>query len=70
MGGMSNRETPYEDLPEYLTPAEVRAYLHLSRGTVYELLRSNQIGHVRFGRTIRIPKSALRTTDGATPVLR
>jgi excisionase family DNA binding protein len=55
-----NRTIPFEELPEYLTPLEVQTYLGLSRGTVYELLRRNEIQHVRFGRTIRIPKAALR----------
>jgi excisionase family DNA binding protein len=55
---MSERSIPYEDLPEYLTPAELRAYLRLSRNTVYELIRRNEIAHVRYGRGIRIPKAA------------
>lgn len=53
--------TPYDALPEYLTPDEFGAYLRLSRNTVYELLRQQQIPHQRFGRTIRIHKTALRT---------
>lgn len=57
---MYNRSVPFSDLPEFLTPVEFQAYLDLSRSTVYELLRRNQIAHVRFGRQIRIPKSALR----------
>ena len=57
---MSNRAIPYEELPEYLTPEEFRAYVSLGRNTVYELLRRNEIPHVRFGRTIRIPKAALQ----------
>ncbi|MGH9370239.1 MAG: helix-turn-helix domain-containing protein [Vicinamibacterales bacterium] len=32
----------------------------MSRATVYELLRRNEIRHVKFGRLIRIPKAALR----------
>jgi excisionase family DNA binding protein len=62
---MSDRTIPYDELPEYLTPAEVRVYLNLSRNTVYELLRRNEIGHVKFGRAIRIPKTALRPADRA-----
>jgi excisionase family DNA binding protein len=50
---------PYEQLPEYLSPEEFREYLRLSRNTVYELLRRQKIPHLRFGRTIRIPKAAL-----------
>jgi excisionase family DNA binding protein len=54
------RTIPYDQLPEYLTPEETRAYLRLSRGSIYELLRRNEIEHVRFGRLIRIPKTALK----------
>lgn len=54
---------PLDELPEYLTPLEVQMYLGLSRGTVYELLRRNEIRHVRFGRAIRIPKAALRPLE-------
>jgi excisionase family DNA binding protein len=54
------RTVPFEQLPEYLTPEEFRAYLGLGRNTVYDLLRRGEIAHVRFGRTIRIPKAALR----------
>ena len=57
---MITRTTPYDDLPEYLRPAEVMAHLGLSRGTVYDLIGRNKIEHVRFGRMIRVPKTALR----------
>ncbi|MGH9370103.1 MAG: helix-turn-helix domain-containing protein [Vicinamibacterales bacterium] len=55
-----NRTTPFEELPEYLTPAEAQTHLGLSRGTTYDLLRRGEIPSVRFGRSIRIPKAALR----------
>ena len=67
---MSNRTIPYDELPEYLTPGELRAYLSLSRNGVYELLRRNEIPHVRFGRLIRIPKTALRQREAASAELR
>ena len=54
------RSIPYELLPEFLSPEEFRQYLGLSRNGVYELLRRQEIPHVRFGRLIRIPKTALR----------
>jgi excisionase family DNA binding protein len=68
--GMSNRVTPYEELPEYLTPEELQTYLGLSRNTVYELLRRNEIPHVRFGRSIRLPKAALRQPAAAASAAR
>ena len=54
------RSTPVEQLPEFLSPEEFRMYLGLSRSTVYDLLRRDEIPHQRFGRCIRIPKAALR----------
>ena len=62
---MNTRSLPYNELPELLTPAEVQDYLSLSRTTVYELLRRNEIPHVRFGRLIRIPKTALKHQEVA-----
>jgi excisionase family DNA binding protein len=58
-GPAISRNTPIADLPEFLSPEELGAYLQLGRNTVYELLRQNQIQHRRFGRLIRIPKTAL-----------
>jgi excisionase family DNA binding protein len=60
------RHTHYDDLPEYLTAEECRTYLALSRGGMYDLLRRGEIPHRRFGRVIRIPKTAL--VDGLSPV--
>lgn len=53
------RFTRYEDLPEFLTPDECRAYLAISRNGIYDMLRRGDITHRRFGRIIRIPKTAL-----------
>ena len=64
---MTIRTTTFEELPELLTPEEVREWLGVSRGMVYELLRRGEIAHVRFGRLIRVPKSSLRRQ---TPELR
>jgi excisionase family DNA binding protein len=57
--GLPSRATPYEQLPEFLSPEEFGAYLVLSRNTTYELLRRGEVPHRRFGRAIRIPKTAL-----------
>jgi excisionase family DNA binding protein len=67
---MSNRTVPCDELPEYLTPEEARVYLALSRNTMYELLRRNEVRHVRFGRLIRIPKTSLRPADSTPYALR
>ena len=62
--GQVSRTTPVEALPELLTPEEFRTVAGLGRATTYELIRSGQIPSVRFGRLIRIPKSALLARDG------
>ena len=49
----------FAELPDWLPPAEARAFLKLSRTSMYELIRSKAIPSRKFGRLIRIPKSAL-----------
>lgn len=41
------------------TPKEAMAYLGVSRGTLYRLIRSKQIPAVRVGGQLRIPRSKL-----------
>jgi excisionase family DNA binding protein len=53
------RHTAYGDLPEWLTPEEVQSYLDVSRNTVYSLLKEGAIPSQRWGRLIRVPRSAL-----------
>lgn len=60
-----NRRTPFAELPEQLKPEEARAFLGLSRTKIYELVRTNAIAHTRYGRTIRIFRSALAPTSEA-----
>jgi excisionase family DNA binding protein len=60
-----NRRTPFNLLPEYLSPDEFRAYTGLARSTVYDLLRRQQIPHRKFGRCIRIHKSVLQPSATA-----
>lgn len=57
------RWTPFEALPEYLSPQEFAIYIGLSRATVYEMITRGDLPHVRLGRRfIRIPKAVLATT--------
>jgi excisionase family DNA binding protein len=51
--------TTYDDLPDFLTVEELAAWLRLGRNTAYEIVRRGDVPHVRFGRSIRIPKAAL-----------
>lgn len=50
--------TKYDDLPEFLSVEEFQTVTRVSRATAYDLARRLD-GVVRYGRTIRIPKSAL-----------
>ena len=63
-----DRWTSFEALPEFLSPDEVRVYLSLSRSTVYDLLRRGALPSVKFGRCIRIPKSAFQQPAAAAGV--
>jgi excisionase family DNA binding protein len=53
------RQTRFEDLPDFLSVEETRAYLALGRSTLYELIKSKALASVRFGRVIRVPRAAL-----------
>jgi excisionase family DNA binding protein len=54
-----DRTTPVESLPQFLTVEEFCDYIAIGRSCVYELVRTGKIESVRFGRLVRIPKSAL-----------
>jgi excisionase family DNA binding protein len=54
-----NRRPNFDELEDMLSPEKARAFLGLSRSTIYERLRDGSIPHRRYGRLIRIPKSAL-----------
>jgi len=41
------------EMPTLYTPSEVANYLHVSRATVYNLLKSNQIDSIIVGRNRR-----------------
>jgi excisionase family DNA binding protein len=60
-----DRRTPVDQLPEFLTPEEFRAYIGISRSTIYDLLRRDEIPHQKFGKLIRIPKSALQSAGAS-----
>jgi excisionase family DNA binding protein len=46
--------------PMLLTVRDVEAELQLGRTRTYELIRSGQIPVIRLGRSVRIPRDALR----------
>ena len=45
--------------PMLLSVAEVCRLLHRSRARVYEMVRMHEIGHLRDGKSILIPREAL-----------
>ncbi len=53
-------KTKFDQLHDWLTPEEARAFLRLGKSTLYEKLRSGEIPSRRFGRQFRIAKEVLR----------
>jgi excisionase family DNA binding protein len=53
--------TPYDDLPELMKPREVAAYRRSTEWSVYDQVRRGILPVVRFGRMIRIPKTAVNS---------
>jgi excisionase family DNA binding protein len=47
-------------LPEVLTAREAAAILRVGRNQLYQAVARGQLGSVRIGRSIRIPKQALQ----------
>ena len=64
---MSDHRLNFENLPDWLSPVQVCQYLKLGRSTVYELIRSGQIYSRKFGRLLRVPKSALHPSINDSP---
>jgi excisionase family DNA binding protein len=54
----------YDALPDLVTPEDAQKFLQVSRNTIYELLKSGAIHSIRFGKLIRIPKTALLSGHG------
>lgn len=55
----------YNDLPDVLTPDEVKDYLKIGRNTVYRMLREGEIPSVRIGKLYRVPKMMLAAMLGS-----
>jgi len=54
----TNRERTVEPAL-LLSVAEVCRLLHRSRARVYEMVRKHEIGHIRDGRSVLIPREAV-----------
>jgi excisionase family DNA binding protein len=56
----SPTSTPrFADLPDILTVPEVAKFLRISEELAYEAVRTGDLGSVKFGRRIVVPKAAL-----------
>lgn len=51
-----SRYTPYEKLPDVLTPTEVAAYLTMDVDTIRDYIRDGSIRATRCGRNYKIRK--------------
>jgi excisionase family DNA binding protein len=49
-----------DDFPDLLSPAELQEVLRLGRTATYKLITDGKLHVLRFGRTIRIPREAVR----------
>lgn len=55
----NSRAIAMEDLPLVMTPAEAAQALGIGRNSIYALLRSGELGSIRVGKLIKIPRAAL-----------
>ena len=60
-----NRKTKLEDLPEFMTPYEVRDFLGLGSDSVYKLIEAGDLPARRIGRRLFVPKRALMEVNVA-----
>ena len=59
----------FDELPEWVTVAEFADFYRVGKSAAYEFVRAHgeELGVKRFGRTIRIPRSALVSGNGNAP---
>lgn len=53
------RQTPFNELPEYLRVDEVAAWLGCGRGLAYRLVEDGTLPSVRLGRLVRVRRDGL-----------
>ena len=49
----------FNDYPDILTVRHLMRMLHIGKSTAYDLLKTNQIKHMRIGKKYIIPKKAV-----------
>lgn len=50
---------PFKDFPDVMNIAQMQSALGIGRSTAYNLIRNGEVGHIRIGNAIRIPKQTL-----------
>lgn len=56
---MSNSYTPFKEYPDVLNVEQMQSALGIGRSTAYKLIKNNEIGYIRVGRSIRVPRRCL-----------
>ncbi len=51
------RETETLPAPELLTVKDLMALTQLGRNTIYELINNGELGHIRVGTSLRVPRA-------------
>jgi excisionase family DNA binding protein len=64
---LAGSSTTLATLPEVLTVREAAAILRVGRNQLYQAVGRGELGAVRIGRSIRIPKHALLELLAAGP---
>jgi excisionase family DNA binding protein len=60
------RFTPVDQLPQFLSVEEAAIVLGLKRSHLYEMAKTGGIACIRFGRLVKIPRSAIELYAAVT----
>jgi excisionase family DNA binding protein len=61
------RFTRYDALPSYLNVDEVCVLLAIGRSHAYEMIRRGELPSVKFGRLVRVPRTAFAPETAGEP---
>lgn len=56
---VSDSYTPFEAFPDVLTVEQLQNALGIGRSTAYKIIHNKEIGYLRIGTAIKIPKTSL-----------
>ena len=60
MKAVITRRTTLDDLPEFVRVEDVATLFGISRASTYAAIKRGEIASITIGRTIRVPREALR----------